>query len=119
MWIFLKDSFVSLVVHREKPGVLLVRARKAGDIEALLPEAKVWRDPRADYPFRAEVSAEHAALALAVRANTITYDNFKNSVRDQFRHDAYLEVWGTMHHWGLREARRASNNGPNIETNLE
>jgi len=118
MWVFLNDSFVSLVVHREQPGMLLMRARKAGDIEALLPQAKVWRDPRADYPFRAEVSAEHAALALAVRANTITYDNFKNSVREHSRHDAYMEIWGVMNRWG-HKMTRGGNHGPNIEHTLE
>ena len=39
MWIFQNDSFLSIVAHRDKPGMLLVRARKAGDIEAVFPEA--------------------------------------------------------------------------------
>ena len=40
MWIFLSDSFLSIVAHRDKPGVLLVRARRAGDIEAVFPDVK-------------------------------------------------------------------------------
>ena len=103
MWIFMNDSFVSLVAHREKPGMLLVRARKAGDIEALLPEARTWQDPGADYPFRAEGTVPTVALALAARASGITYDNFKSSVREHSRHDAYMEVWNAMHRWGLAQ----------------
>jgi hypothetical protein len=41
MWIFLNDSFLSIVANRELAGVLLVRARKEGDIEAVFPDATV------------------------------------------------------------------------------
>jgi hypothetical protein len=41
MWVFLNDSFLSIVAHRTEPGVLLVRARTAGDIEAVFPQAHV------------------------------------------------------------------------------
>ena len=32
MWIFLKDSFFSVVAHRERPKHVMVRARYSGDI---------------------------------------------------------------------------------------
>jgi hypothetical protein len=100
MWLFLNDSFLSIVAHRDKPGVLLVRARQAGDIEAVFPDAKTWVDENADYPHRAEVVAEAVAQAVAERARGISYDNFKNSVRERGRHDAYMRVWDAMWRWG-------------------
>ena len=102
MWVFMNDSFISIVSHRDKPGVLLVRARKPRDIEAVFPDAQSWEDARADYAFRAEVPAEQAALTLAARVNSIGYDNFKNSVKEKRRHDTYMKVWEVMWRWGLK-----------------
>ena len=103
MWIFQNDSFLSMVAHRTKPGMLLVRARKAGDIEAVFPDAKTWVDERADYPHRAEVSAEKVAEAVAARVLAIVYPNFKDSVRERGRHDAYMRVWDVMWKWGREQ----------------
>jgi len=107
MWIFLSDSFLSIVAHRDKPGVRLVRARKAGDIEAVFPDAKTWVDKAADYPHRAEVPADEVALVVADRVRGIGYDNFKDSVPKGGRHDAYMRVWDVMWRWG--RAARARN----------
>jgi len=79
-----------------------VRARKADDIEAVLPDAISWVDQGADYPYRAEVPAEAAAQVLAERVRTIGYNNFKKSVRERGRHDAYMRVWEVMRRWGQR-----------------
>ena len=96
MWVFLNNSFLSIVAHRDKPDVLLVRARKAGDIEAVFPGATTWQDPRADYRHRAEIARSDVAGALAKAAAGIDYANFKNSVEDLDRHEAYMRVWGVM-----------------------
>ena len=103
MWIFLNDAFLSIVAHREKPGILLVRARRGGDIEALFPDAKVWEDARADYRFRAELESEVVGAMVAHRIESIDYDNFKDSVTDSGRHDAYVEVWQAMRRCGASE----------------
>ena len=102
MWVFLNDSFLSIVAHQDKPGVLLVRARKAGDIKAVFPDAKTWVDEHADYPHRAEVPAENVAEAVAARVRAIGYPNFKDSVQKGRRHDAYMDVWSVMRRWGGR-----------------
>jgi hypothetical protein len=102
MWIFLSDSFLSIVAHRDKPGVLLVRARRAGDIEAVFPDGKTRVDETTDYPHRAEVPAEAVAQAVAERVRGIGYDNFKDSVRERGRHDVYFDVWEMMRRWGGR-----------------
>jgi hypothetical protein len=94
--VFLSDAFLSVVAHREQPGTLLVRARRAGDIEAVFPQATVRCTPRADYRYRAELPAADVAQALAERAGGIDYPNFKSSVRDPRRHAAYADVWLAM-----------------------
>ena len=43
MWIMLSDCFLSIVSKDCGPAELLVRARRAGDIEKVFPNAKVTR----------------------------------------------------------------------------
>lgn len=104
MWIFQNDSFLSIVALRDKPGMLLVRARKAGDIEAVFPTAKSRKNAGNDYQFRADVPAEEVAEAMAERIRRISYGNFKDSVKDDPRHDAYFKVWEVMADWGYRQS---------------
>lgn len=99
MWIFLKNSFLSIVIDRQsKDGNLLVRARRKGDIESVFPRAKVSVSPKRDYRFRASIRRQEVASAIADSICGISYDNFKDSVpkKDRERHDAYLRVWSTM-----------------------
>jgi hypothetical protein len=106
MWIMLSDSFLSVVEH-PKSQALMVRARKAGDIEQVFPNARVHRTPQRDYGFRAILSREAVAKALAQRVRDIDYRSFKDSVADSERYDAYLSVWSTMLGWARgRYARR-------------
>jgi hypothetical protein len=61
MWIFLPDSFISVV---QKPGdtdLLTVRARIAGDIERVFPDAQVQANQGTDYKYRAKVPREAVA----------------------------------------------------------
>ena len=97
MWIFLSNSFVSIV---QKPGdtdLLTVRARIEGDIEAVFPDAKVETGKGTDYKFRAKVPREVVAKALHDQAMGVTYSNFKNTVKDHKRHDALMKVWSAMY----------------------
>ena len=103
MWIFLNDSFLSIVAHQDKPGMLLVRARKAGDVETVFPEAHSREGEGTDYQFRADVPAEEVAEAMGERIRGIGYGNFKGSVKDRPRHDAYTGVWTVMGRWGDRQ----------------
>jgi hypothetical protein len=43
MWIMTNNSYLSIVSKDCGPAELLVRARRAGDIEKLFPDAKVTR----------------------------------------------------------------------------
>lgn len=96
MWVFLSDCFLSIVDKDCGPHEVLVRARRAGDIEKLFPRAKIVRLERADYLFRAVVSRREVASALASEVMAIRYPNFKSSVRDESLHDAYMRVWTAM-----------------------
>ena len=102
MWIVMNDSFLSIVAHQDKPDTLLVRARKAGEIEAVFPEVETREGEGTDYRFRADISAGRVAEAVACRIESISYGNFKNSVKDRARHDAYMNVWETLWRWGRR-----------------
>ena len=93
MWIFLNDSFLSIVDKAEQPDCLMVRARRPGDIEALFPEAKVVEGVGTDYSFRAEVPRSLVAEAVARRVQQIDYPNFKGSVEDYEREKVYMKIW--------------------------
>lgn len=96
MWIFLNDAFLSIVRDRGDVDQLLVRARIKGDIESAFPDAKVSHTPDADYAYRAFLPRRDVAATIERRVQAIDYPNFKNSVRDHRRHDAYVEVWRAM-----------------------
>ena len=96
MWICFNDSFLSIVENREDDSTLLVRARIAGDIDRVFPGARTWQDLGADYHFRANIPRAQVATAIAERLQAIDYPNFKGSVTDPDRKDAYLEVWGVL-----------------------
>ena len=98
---------VSVVADRGDKRKVLVRARRQGEIEALLPRAKVQVTPRADYRFRAHVRREAFEGALLRQAKAISYDNFKNSLDDDERHDFYTAVWEVAWRRQGLEASRA------------
>lgn len=99
MWIFLNNAFVSIVAHRTRASMLLVRARKKGDIQRAFPGAKVKRTPNADYLYRAEIDRELVAIDIAFVFASMTYDNLKGSVDELARHDVYMKVWRVMRQW--------------------
>ena len=97
MWIMMNDSMLSIVRHTKLPGMMLVRARLTGDIERVFPHAEVMDGGGSDYRFRATLPETEVADAVSRRLLNISYPNFKASVRDSKRHDAYMDVWSTMH----------------------
>lgn len=111
MWVFLNDAMLSAVAA-ERRGFLVVRARCRGDLERAfrhVANLKVAESPpERDYRFRTEVTREAFAAALAGAVQRIDYRNFKDSVREPDRHDAYLGAWRAMYR--LQERRH----GPGI-----
>ena len=96
MWIFLNDAFVSIVADRHSDKRFLVRARFEGDIERMWPDADVLVGRGSDYLFRAFLPRQLVVEVLAQRLLSVDYGNFKGSVRDWDRHNAYLGVWHEM-----------------------
>lgn len=102
MWIYLPNSFVSIVEDHNDKSRLLVRGRRRGDVEAFLAAASLPNEFRvaetatADYRFRVSVPREVVGLAVAAYATGISYTNFKDSVGDRARHLAYLDTWAIM-----------------------
>ena len=101
MWIFLSDAFLSVVADKADPSGerLLVRARRAGDIERVFPEADVFSVAGADYSFRAWLPRQRVADAVQERVQTLAYTNFKDSIEDAAYHDAALAAWTAMYRY--------------------
>lgn len=96
MWICLNNAFLSIVAHRTRPEFLLIRARLKGDIERVFPGAAVSESAHNDYRFRTEVKRTDAARVFGAIVGGLRYDNFKHSVVEQDRHDAYVKAWEAM-----------------------
>jgi hypothetical protein len=104
MWIFLSSSFLSIVDKGDKSGrTLLVRGRRKGDIERVFPQAEVIEGGGTDYQYRARIDREEVALRIADAVRSIDFPNFKSSVNETGRHDAYVRVWDAMYRY--QEAR--------------
>ena len=97
MWICLNDAFLSIVAVKGDDERLLVRARRAGDIERVFPEAEVLVGVGTDYLYRAFLPRSTVSDAITARIDSINYTNFKNSVTEDDRHDAYMEIWSVMY----------------------
>jgi hypothetical protein len=104
MWIFLPDSFLSIVDKGDATGkTLLVRGRRQGDIEQIFPNANVQSGGGTDYVYRARIDRNEVADAIATSIKSIRYPNFKNEVTNSDRHDSYLDVWSAMYRYqGLK-----------------
>ena len=93
MWIQFNNAFLSIVENRDNKLELLVRARIKGDIEKIFPEADVFEDYSADYKYRAFISKTKVAARMMLKMTEINYENFKNSVKEITRKNAYSNVW--------------------------
>ncbi|MBP7657936.1 MAG: hypothetical protein KA742_15505 [Pseudoxanthomonas sp.] len=97
MWIFLSDSFLSIVDKGDPSGAtLLVRARRRGDIEAVFPGAEVVEGAGTDYRYHARIDRDQVALAMAEQVRAIRYPNYKGAVHDEALHNACVSVWSAM-----------------------
>lgn len=106
MWIFFNNAFLSVVVPKDKKGVLQVRARIKGDIERVFPDAKVIETPGRDYRYRAFIARDVVASVMAQQVMDISATNFKDSVTEGWRHDAYMSVWCVMNREQIAQHRR-------------
>jgi hypothetical protein len=101
MWIFTNNSFVSVVARKNHYDMVVVRGRVKGDVlRFLAPAGYTGKETEAagtDYAVRCLVPRSMFIEALLKAGDTVKYCNFKNSVREVARHDAYMGVWHVMH----------------------
>jgi hypothetical protein len=101
MWIFTSTGFVSAVVHRDHPDLIVVRARDLASLEPLIARTGAELNPWKgwDYAYRIVVPRTELAAWVAEQAVAIDYTNFKDSARErrggEFVH-ALGKVWSVM-----------------------
>lgn len=106
MWIFTDFGFFSIVAHRSREGVVLVRGRVEEDLREFAKRAGspegVFEDQWADYRYRLEVPSEVAAKVISDEMKSMDYDNFKAHVSETQglgRESIYAEVWATLNRY--------------------
>jgi len=99
MWIAMNDSFVSIVADREYEMGVVVRARVKEDLVALFPDHQkdIIESEDSDYRFRLFLDQQYVAMTIEERVMGISYDNFKNSVKQGWRKAAYTKIWEVMY----------------------
>ena len=98
MWVFLNNSFLSIVENRNNKEELLVRSRVRGDIDKIFPDSNIFEMENSDYKYRSYIKKIEVSEKIREIVTNINYDNFKNSIsksEDQ-RHSSYLNVWYEM-----------------------
>ncbi|MEY4417820.1 MAG: hypothetical protein RIQ88_258 [Actinomycetota bacterium] len=83
MWIFTETGFVSAVRKPEYPDFITVRARDRESLESVAKIAKVdiKKSPFGDYTYRVFVTPEAFKEWFADSVANLTYDNFKDQVK--------------------------------------
>ena len=94
----MNDSFVSIVQDRNVPSRVAVRARVEEDLISLFPEhaGDIITTDDSDYRFRLFLDKVYVSKIVAGRVIDIDYDNFKNSVKEKWRKNAYMDIWHVM-----------------------
>ncbi len=98
MWIFLNNSFLSIVENRNNKEELLVRSRIKGDIDKIFSDSNVFELENSDYKYRSYIKKSEVSEKIKDIIQNINYDNFKNSIskNEDKRHSSYINVWNEM-----------------------
>lgn len=115
-WFFTTGGFYSVVQHRDKPDVFLVRARDKASLETMLEGIELagnaegvehevgeifMAEGGSDYPWRVEVpKATYAIFVVHELLNYTNYPNFKSELkqtRGEKWEEAAMDVWVAMH----------------------
>jgi hypothetical protein len=104
MWIFTEFGFFSIVSHRSKPMISLVRGRVRSDLLAFAARAGVdpccvFEDAGADYRYRLELPKTKVQRVLSSTVEAMNYDNFKARVEELQgirREQVYMAIWSHL-----------------------
>lgn len=99
MWIAMNDSFVSIVQDRKDRNSVVVRARVKEDLISLFPQQApdIIETDDSDYRFRLFLDKKLVADVVRQRVIGINYPNFKDSVKEGWRKQAYMKIWNVMY----------------------
>ena len=100
MWIGDNEGWLSIVKHLDKDDHLLVRARRKEHIKNIFPDANIYENMKADYPYRADIPKSDVISTMVERVDRIDYPNFKNSVKDKAYAKALNHVWHILWTYG-------------------
>ncbi len=90
MWLVLNKGFLSIV---NKEGSLVVRARDRKHLEYYFPDYPIEESDKTDYKFRIRISKEEFSSFLLSLSESIDYDNFKDSVKENSLKKFCEQVW--------------------------
>lgn len=105
MWVFTNNAFVSIVQHRTKPDIFIVRGRVSGDVSRFLglPKKNEIELDVADYRYRIEAEQIDVCRALGRSLAGVTYPNFKDSIVAKWRKEAAMKIWSIM--WNVQREK--------------
>lgn len=90
MWIMLNKGFLSIV---NKEGSFVVRSRVRNHIEEYFPSKIIEESTGTDYQYRIRINKEELTEFLCSLPDTITYGNFKDSIKNNKLKKFCMEVW--------------------------
>lgn len=93
MWIMTNTGWMSIVKHRTKKDVLILRARNVDPLLKYFPPREIIYNLHADYAWRVETTLDYCLKIVATEIYKIDYGNFKESVEDGSLCRAYHQVW--------------------------
>jgi hypothetical protein len=98
MWICLRDGFLSIVVDKNDPTRLLVRARRKEHLVNVFgKDAEMIKTPGADYRWRVFVGRADFKTLVNRRLDGIEYTSFQDSVKDRDLDEMYKQFWNIHH----------------------
>lgn len=97
MWLLMNDSFLSVIASDHDPKLLVVRARRTGDLQEVFgTDVETVELTGRDYRYRAFLPRQRVAEVIANRLLATSYTNVKGSVQDPHLHDSYMEIWHVL-----------------------
>lgn len=104
MWIASELGFFSVVVDRQQPGALLVRARSRQDLERLCLSGGFYAGnirvtSHADYLYKMTLDRSEVVRVLSLLVQGLEYGNFKGHTAKTLgvhRADIYHDAWAAF-----------------------
>lgn len=94
MWLIINEAYLSIVKHNSKENTYLVRAREREHIIDNFGEETLYVIPKADYPYRCNVSEFQLTEFLSHYVTyRLDYTNFKSSLNTEKFKIVCMSIW--------------------------